>query len=106
MSRTYSPFLHLLLFLLLAVVTNGFQFEEATVESIQAAFNQGALTSRQLTEYYISQIQTLNRLLHAVIEVNPDALSQADQADRTDRSHRTSILHGIPVGIQFVRQSD
>ncbi|KAJ4787248.1 Glutamyl-tRNA(Gln) amidotransferase subunit A [Rhynchospora pubera] len=97
MSKPNSPFLHLFLSLFLATAINGFQFEEATVESIQTAFNQGILTSRLLTEYYLSQIETLNPLLHAVIEVNPDALSQADQADQTDPSRRTSVLHGIPV---------
>ena len=42
-------------------------------------YRQGTLTSRQLTEHYISRIETLNPLLNAVVEVNPDALSEADR---------------------------
>uniref|UniRef100_A0A6I9QJN1 Probable amidase At4g34880 n=1 Tax=Elaeis guineensis var. tenera TaxID=51953 RepID=A0A6I9QJN1_ELAGV len=95
-----SPFLSTL-FLVLLVCTNcrGFEIEEATIDGIQQAFKEGSLTSRQLVEYYLDQIQALNPLLHAVIEVNPDALRQADRADRQRQSggHQGGGLHGIPV---------
>ncbi|KAG1361929.1 putative amidase [Cocos nucifera] len=95
-----SPFLSTL-FLVLLVGTNcrGFEIKEATIDGIQQAFNEGSLTSRQLVEYYLDQIQALNPLLHAVIEVNPDAVRQADRADRERRNgdHLKGGLHGIPV---------
>ncbi|XP_020587284.1 LOW QUALITY PROTEIN: putative amidase C869.01 [Phalaenopsis equestris] len=75
-----------------------FRFEETTISDIQAAFNDGRLTSSQLVEYYLDQIRTLNPYLNAVIEVNPDALDDAAKADfqRNAYSH-LSPLHGIPV---------
>ncbi|RZC90126.1 hypothetical protein C5167_044759 [Papaver somniferum] len=47
----------------------------------------------------IQQIQTLNPLLKAVIEINPDILDLADQADK-ERSNKNGVLsgiHGIPI---------
>ncbi|WOK98821.1 amidase [Canna indica] len=87
-----------LLLLLLAISGHAFDFQEATIDSIQLAFEDGTLTSRQLTEFYLERISSLNPLLHAVIEVNPDALRQADVADRERRTtRRRGGLHGIPV---------
>lgn len=80
--------------------TEGFSIEEATIPQIQQAFMGGKLTSRGLVEYYLDRIEKLNPKLHAVIEVNPDALLLADTAD-TQRLNAgetvESALHGIPV---------
>ncbi|CAI0557666.1 unnamed protein product [Linum tenue] len=65
-----------------AIVTPHFPIEEATVEQIQQAFAQNQLTSKQLVNFYFDQIRSLNPLLRGVLEVNPDALRQAEQADR------------------------
>ena len=53
--------------------------KEATMHDIQLAFKQ--LTSRKLVELYLKQISRLNLVLKGVLEVNPDALYQADKAD-------------------------
>ncbi|CAI9104710.1 OLC1v1003440C1 [Oldenlandia corymbosa var. corymbosa] len=74
----------------------GFQVEESTIEDIQRAFASKKLTSTQLVDFYLNQIETLNPILRAVIEVNPDARDQAADADRT-RDGSSSMLHGIPV---------
>uniref|UniRef100_A0A0D9W2G7 Amidase domain-containing protein n=1 Tax=Leersia perrieri TaxID=77586 RepID=A0A0D9W2G7_9ORYZ len=77
-----------------------FQTEEATVDAIQLGFTNGSLTSKQLVLFYLDRIARLNPLLHAVIEVNPDALYQAACADadrRRGRSHGYGPLHGVPV---------
>ncbi|XP_020587270.1 putative amidase C869.01 [Phalaenopsis equestris] len=77
---------------------NSFRFEEATIADIQAAFNDGRLTSFKLVEYYLDQIRTLNPHLNAVIEVNPDALDDAAKADiQRNAQNHLSPLHGIPV---------
>lgn len=78
----------------------GFSIEEATIPEIQLAFKAGNLTSRELLEFYLLQIETLNPQLSSVIEVNPDALLLADIADaqRLNSSETIeSCLHGIPV---------
>ncbi|XVF67884.1 hypothetical protein PTKIN_Ptkin10aG0157800 [Pterospermum kingtungense] len=77
-----------------------FSIKEATVKDIKLAFQRNQLTSRQLVEFYIGEIVRLNGLLKGVIEVNPDALLQADAADK-DRYYKgySSLpdLHGIPI---------
>lgn len=93
----------LLLFAGFVKTTNGFDFcsiDEATVDDIQRAFNGNKLSSRQLVEFYLRQIDTLNPLLRSVLEVNPDVLDEADKADlerQRRQKHLTGPLHGIPV---------
>nr|CAE04396.2 OSJNBb0006L01.8 [Oryza sativa Japonica Group] len=80
MSRRRLQLLLLAAVVLVHAAADGcrvFQIEEATVDDIQLGFNNGSLTSRQLVFFYLDRIARLNPLLHAVIEVNPDALAQA-----------------------------
>ncbi|KAJ0010522.1 hypothetical protein Pint_34368 [Pistacia integerrima] len=60
-----------------------FPFTETTIQEIQSAFAKKKLTSRQLVDLYMTQIETLNPQLRSVLEVNPDARSQAEKADDT-----------------------
>jgi amidase len=77
---------------------SAFPFAEATIADLQAAMSSGALTSRELTIAYLDRIAALNPLLHAVIEVNPNALSIAAGLDNERRRGATrGPLHGIPV---------
>ncbi|KAJ4965029.1 hypothetical protein NE237_016878 [Protea cynaroides] len=79
---------------------SNFSLADAKVAELQEAFKQNKLTSRQLVEYYLSQIVKLNSKIRGIIEVNPDVLTLADQADK-ERKAGASIantgLHGIPV---------
>jgi amidase len=75
--------------------------EEATLAQLQQALEAGQSTSRQLVEFYLERIATLDQQgpqLRSVIEINPDALAIADQLDqeRAQQGARGS-LHGIPV---------
>ncbi|THF95902.1 hypothetical protein TEA_024410 [Camellia sinensis var. sinensis] len=78
-----------------------FPIKEASVHEIQIAFQQNKLTSRQLVEFYLTQIESLNPLLRSVIEVNPEALFLAEEADRERNTKspisQSSLLHGIPI---------
>jgi amidase len=71
---------------------------EASIPDLQALMNSGALTSAELTSNYLNQIASLNPLLHAVIETNPDALAIAEvlDAERSAGNVR-GPLHGIPI---------
>ncbi|XP_048554358.1 probable amidase At4g34880 [Triticum urartu] len=84
-----------------AGAAHGFEFHEATVEAIQLGFSNGTLTSTALVRFYLDQIGRLNPLLRAVIEVNPDALRQAQHADAERRrgsgTATGSLLRGVPV---------
>ena len=73
---------------------------EATVHDIQLAFKQNQLTSRKLVEFYLKEIERLNPVLKGVLEVNPDALHLADQADHERNAKAPgslSMLHGVPI---------
>src|SRR5437763_9410011 len=77
------------------------RFNEATVAQLQAQMASGHLTSEELTKYYLTRIIALDQNgpgVNAVIEINPDALVMAKNADML-RRHGTVLgpLHGIPV---------
>jgi amidase len=81
-----------------ASAAGGFDFVEKSILELQAAMASGQLNSRELTHGYIRRIQSLNPLLHSVIELNPNAIAIATQLDAERR--RGSIrgpLHGIPL---------
>src|SRR5213596_1970406 len=76
----------------------GFDFIEATIPQLQAAMASGALTSRDLVHGYLKRIQSLNPTLHAVIELNPDAVAIAAALDNERRARNVrGPLHGIPL---------
>jgi amidase len=74
---------------------------EATVAQLQAEMASGKLTSVALTKEYIARILALDQSgpgVNSVIELNPDALDMARNADKL-RRHGIVLgpLHGIPV---------
>ncbi|TKY59922.1 carbon-nitrogen ligase, with glutamine as amido-N-donor [Spatholobus suberectus] len=90
---TFSSFLP-------TTTARGFSIEEATIYDLQLAFRRNQLTSRQLVEFYHKQIQSQNPVLKGVLELNPDALAQADRADQERKAKAAgflSALHGIPI---------
>ncbi|KAL4291427.1 hypothetical protein GQ457_14G004660 [Hibiscus cannabinus] len=82
-------------------MASSISIEEATVQDLQHAFKNKSLTSKQLVEYYRDNIFIQAPLLKTAIEVNPDAMSQADAADREREAlapgQSLGALHGIPV---------
>ena len=77
------------------------QHNEATVAQLQAEMASGRLTSEQLTNEYIQRIIALDQNgpgVNAVIQLNPDALVMARNADALRRRGIVlGPLHGIPV---------
>ena len=78
-----------------------FAFEEATVAQLQAGMAAGSFDSHALTQAYLDRIAALDDagpMLGAVIELNPQALAEADARD-AERAAGTvrGPLHGIPV---------
>lgn len=78
-----------------------FALNEATIDALQQKMQQGVYTSRSITELYLKRIEQIDKAgpgLHAVIEVNPDALSIADQLDGERKAGKVrGPMHGIPV---------
>jgi amidase len=77
------------------------QYNEATVAQLQAEMASGMLTSEHLTKEYITRILALDQNgpgVNAIIELNPDALLMAHNADSLRRRGIVlGPLHGIPV---------
>ncbi|PYJ89230.1 MAG: hypothetical protein DME71_10415, partial [Verrucomicrobia bacterium] len=81
-----------------AFAAGGFDFVEKSIPELQDAMAASQLTSRELTHGYIRRIQSLNPLLHSVIEVNPNAIAIASQLDNERRRGQVrGPLHGIPL---------
>ncbi|HEX8837953.1 MAG TPA: hypothetical protein VF748_13505 [Candidatus Acidoferrum sp.] len=79
------------------------QHNEATVVQLQAAMASGSLTSEQLTTEYIQRIMALDQNgpgVNAIIELNPDALAVARNADAL-RSARTLAWHPCAAQRQY-----
>ncbi|MBA0677022.1 hypothetical protein Goari_018450 [Gossypium aridum] len=70
---------------------------EATIKDIKQSFERNQLTSRQLVQYYLREIARLNGLLKGIIEVNPDALLQADAADNERKCKVNGSLPNLHV---------
>ncbi|KAJ9550610.1 hypothetical protein OSB04_014655 [Centaurea solstitialis] len=88
------------LFVFLLAFSTCHAHKEATIRELRVAFNENRVNSRQLVEFYLGEIKKLNPVLKGVIEVNPDALYDADRADREREAKvpRSTVgLHGIPV---------
>jgi amidase len=91
----------LALFILLNAAPQPFDVREVGVVELQEAMTAGRITARRLVELYLARIEELDRkgpALHAVLEVNPDALAIADGLDSERRNKGVrGPLHGIPV---------
>ena len=78
-----------------------FSFDEADIAGLQSRMGRGELSSRALTQAYLDRIAAIDDAgptLNAVIELNPDALREADARDAERKAGRSrGALHGIPV---------
>ncbi|MCX5602291.1 amidase [Streptomyces phaeochromogenes] len=71
------------------------ELDELGIVELRRRMDDGRLTAEQLTRHYLERIERVDPLLHAVIEVNPDALREARRLD-AERDRR-GPLHGMPV---------
>ena len=64
----------------------------------------GEYTSRSITDMYLKRIEAIDKkgpAINAVIELNPDALTIADEMDKERKAGKTrGPLHGIPILIK------
>lgn len=72
--------------------------DELTILEAQEKMSSGELTARQLAELFLGRIETLDKKVNAIIELNPDALEIASSLDRERAQGKVrSPLHGIPI---------
>jgi amidase len=73
-------------------------FLERTIPELQEKMASGEFTSAQLVRAYLERIESMNPLLHSVIQTNPAAVCIAQQLDEERHNgHIRGPLHGIPV---------
>jgi Asp-tRNA(Asn)/Glu-tRNA(Gln) amidotransferase A subunit family amidase len=87
--------------LTVAAQPRSFAVEEATIAGIHAEMKAGRLTCRALVERYLRRIDAFDKngpALNALVLVNPDALTQADDLDRRyNASGQVGPLHCVPA---------
>jgi amidase len=78
-----------------------FDLNETTVTELQQKMESGELTSEAICKKYLERIEKVDPYLHAVIELNPDALDIARSLDKERLEGKVrGALHGIPVMIK------
>ncbi|SMD32670.1 amidase [Reichenbachiella faecimaris] len=84
--------------------TQAFELEEKTVVELQQMMEKGNYSSVAICQLYIDRIKAIDQVengLHAVIELNPDALSIAAALDQERAAGKVrGPLHGIPIMIK------
>ncbi len=74
---------------------------EQTVSELQQKMSTGELTSLQIVESFLERINTIDKKVNSIIELNPDAQSLAAKLDAERISGRLrGALHGIPILIK------
>jgi amidase len=74
-----------------------FRVEEATIADIHAALKAKRITCRALVEQYLRRIEAYDKngpAINAIVQLNPEALEQADALDRRGFS---GPLHCVPM---------
>jgi len=79
-----------------------FELEEITISELQDGMKSGKFTAKSLVEKYTARIEDIDkRTVNAVIEMNPDAVSIAEDLDRERKAKGPrGPLHGIPILIK------
>lgn len=84
-----------------AAAATDFPFLEAGIADLSGRMARGELSSHELTRAYLERIAAIDDAgptLNAVIELNPDAIKEADARDAEREAGRVrGPLHGIPV---------
>ena len=78
-----------------------FDFDEITVDRLRQGIESGEYTALSIAEKYLARIEQLDKkgpAVNAIIEINPDALSIAEELDRERKAKGSrGPLHGIPI---------
>jgi len=74
---------------------------KASIAELLEGLEKGHFSTEDLVTTYIKRIEDLNPRVHAVSQINPDAIEIARQRDDERRSGRSyGLLHGIPIVVK------
>ncbi|KAI1087071.1 glutamyl-tRNA amidotransferase subunit A [Rostrohypoxylon terebratum] len=69
-----------------------------TIDEISRGLDGNKFTSVDLVRAYLERIKEVNDDIHAVLEINPDAVTIAHQLDKERKQNgRRGPLHGVPI---------
>ena len=75
--------------------------KDADIAQVQDAVKAGKLTYAELTLYFLARIQQYDETLRTMLELNPDALKEAQAADQLLKDGKaTGLMLGIPVTLK------
>ncbi|CAN5524774.1 amidase [soil metagenome] len=81
-----------------------FALNELTIAELQNKMQSGEYTSQMITGMYLRRIEEIDKngyKINSVIEINPDALSIAEQMDTERKNGKLrGLMHGIPILIK------
>ncbi|QYU67194.1 hypothetical protein J4558_19920 [Leptolyngbya sp. 15MV] len=84
-----------------AATMSPIDIEEKSIVELQSMMTSGEASAKGIVEAYLRRIESLDKQINSIIELNPDALSIAEQMDRERREGKVrGPLHGIPVVIK------
>jgi len=77
-----------------------FTLEDATIASVHAAFERGALTCTELVQAYLDRIEALDQAteLNAIVVTHPEAMTRAEELDAAyAEAGPVGPLHCVPM---------
>src|SRR5262249_11782016 len=80
-----------------------FELDEVTLAQLRTGLDSGKFTSKQLVEMYSQRIAEIDKRgphINAIIEMNPDAMALAQNADDERKPGKPGPLQGTPVLIK------
>ncbi|KAI8660069.1 Amidase domain-containing protein [Fusarium keratoplasticum] len=86
-----------------SALTMSVKLENTSIAEVLAGLEHGQFTAVELVTTYIKRIEQLNPRVHAVSQLNPDALAIARDRDSERKAGvPLGILHGVPVLVKDV----
>lgn len=77
---------------------SSFELEEVSLAQLRQELKSGRYTAPQLVQLYQARIAELNPKINAIIELNPDAMADAERSHAERGSGKPlGPLHGIPI---------
>ncbi len=75
-----------------------FNAEEATIADLQRAMAAGETSAKELSQFYLTRIDSFDKRVNSIIELNPDAVATAEKLDAERKAGKIrGPLHGVPI---------